>query len=266
MLELKPRYRVPRWLTEAQIKNPPATQFIRTHSGSYLDTARVDRSLAEEQFLEQTPWANPQHPVHAHGHMNNFHAQGGPLNLTTPAGQRRFVDANATNGSASTIEMMSNPPSAAAGPQQHGPDHFPSHDPVESPIPLNRVPSGGLFSRLNNRQDLERIQPTHSSSARSQAALLSGANLPGPSGPQKSTAMQSQSDQSSHGPQQAYHTVNSRRNNSLEALGSSKTHLAATLLGTSPNATGLPKSIGTDGLRPSPPTASVGGGGGRFGS
>src|ERR1700712_961894 len=91
-------------LTNVQIKNPPATQFIRTHSGSYLDTARADRSLAEEQFLEQTPWANPQHPVHAQTHMNAFHAQGGPLNLTTPAGQRRFVDANATNGSASTIE------------------------------------------------------------------------------------------------------------------------------------------------------------------
>ena len=252
-----------------QIKNPPATQFIRTHSSSYLDAARADRSLAEEQFLEQTPWANPQHPVHSQVQINSFHAQGGSLNLTTPAAQRRFVDANATNGSASTIEMMSNPPSSAAGPQHHALDHFPGYDPVDSPIPSNRAPSGSLFSRVSSRQDLERIQTTHSSSARSQAALLAGTSFQGPPIPQKMSEMQLQLDQSNHGPQQAIHNVAARMS-SLEASAGSRAHISASLLGNSPNSTGLPKSIGTEGMRPSPPrqpvTASVGGGGGRFGS
>ena len=29
------------------------------------------RTAAEEAFLEQTPWANPQHPIHHHHHHNN---------------------------------------------------------------------------------------------------------------------------------------------------------------------------------------------------
>jgi hypothetical protein len=116
---------------------------------------------------------------------------------------------------------------------------------------------------------LERIQTTHSSSARSQAALLAGANFQGPPVPQKLGEMQSQLEQSGHGPQQVINNVTARMS-SLEASAGSRAHISASLLGNSPNSTGLPKSMGTEGMRSSPPrqpvTASVGGGGGRFGS
>jgi hypothetical protein len=63
---------------------------------------------AEEAFLEQTPWANPQHPIHQHQHLSH-RAQSRILDssraptFATPAGQLRMVDVNAPNGSASTI-------------------------------------------------------------------------------------------------------------------------------------------------------------------
>jgi hypothetical protein len=225
-----------------------------------MEGNRADRSLAEEQFLEQTPWANPQHPVHAHVHVNNFHAQPGSVNLTTPATQRRFVDAIATNGSASTIEMISNPPSSAAR-GQYIPDHISTPDMVDSPVPPNRVLSSGLFRMGSNRQDLERIQTTHSSSARTQAAQVVAGIPQGPVASPKSM------ERFLHAPQ-AYQSVAARMNNSLEVLGGSRGHLPAGLLGNTPNGPGLSKSIGTEVLRPSPPrpvvAASVGGGG-RFG-
>lgn len=60
--------------------------------------------------MESTPWANPRHPSHQEARYGP-----GPSRLPsyqTPAGQRRVVDLTATNGSASTIEANSNPPSA----------------------------------------------------------------------------------------------------------------------------------------------------------
>ncbi|RDW81759.1 uncharacterized protein DSM5745_05316 [Aspergillus mulundensis] len=63
---------------------------------------------AEEAFLEQTPWANPQHPYHQHQHLSQ-RSQNRILDnsrvpaFATPAGQMRMVDVSAPNGSASTI-------------------------------------------------------------------------------------------------------------------------------------------------------------------
>lgn len=101
----------------------------------YNEPSRADRAAAEEQFLEQTPWANPHHPVHQHNH---FH--GNPSSqprvasglFATPAGQRRVVDIHAPNGSASTIEIASNPPSSAAHGQVHEPMHH--RDDADSPV------------------------------------------------------------------------------------------------------------------------------------
>lgn len=78
---------------------------------------------AEEAFLEQTPWANPQHPVHQHQHlshrpqnrvMDNSRAPA----FATPAGQMRMVDVSAPNGSASTIAENSSANNTPYGAEQ----------------------------------------------------------------------------------------------------------------------------------------------------
>lgn len=68
------------------------------------------RPEAEEHFLEQNPWANPQHPAH---HQHLMQRQITPS--VTPAGQRRLVDLTEPHGSASTIaEAQSGPDSSLA--------------------------------------------------------------------------------------------------------------------------------------------------------
>ncbi|KAL9069800.1 MAG: hypothetical protein Q9161_005259 [Pseudevernia consocians] len=71
------------------------------------------RPGAEEHFLEQNPWANPQHPAH---HQQRMHRQvSGLTPSSTPAGQRRLVDLSEPQGSASTIaEPQSGPNSSMA--------------------------------------------------------------------------------------------------------------------------------------------------------
>lgn len=79
---------------------------------TYNRTTTADEAAAEEQFLESTPWANPRHPSHQEARYG-----AGPSRVPsyqTPAGQRRVVDLTAPNGSASTIEANSNPPSSNA--------------------------------------------------------------------------------------------------------------------------------------------------------
>ena len=77
------------------------------------------RPAAEEHFLEQTPWANPQHPSH-HQQRQQMHRQVSALSRaatpsTTPAGQRRVIDLTEPQGSASTIaEPQSGPNSSMA--------------------------------------------------------------------------------------------------------------------------------------------------------
>lgn len=75
---------------------------------------------AEEEFLEQTPWANPKHPVHRqHAQQMNRELSDQPRtgnSFTTPAAQKRVIDLSAPNGSASTIpENPSAPTSSIAG-------------------------------------------------------------------------------------------------------------------------------------------------------
>ncbi|KAF2850681.1 hypothetical protein T440DRAFT_517986 [Plenodomus tracheiphilus IPT5] len=87
---------------------PPPPPSFRTYNR--LSTA--DEAAAEEQFLQSTPWANPRHPSHQD---TRFPADPSRISsYQTPAGQRRMVDLTAPNGSASTIEANSNPPSSNA--------------------------------------------------------------------------------------------------------------------------------------------------------
>ena len=84
---------------------------------TYNQRTTADEVAAESEFLESTPWANPRHPSHqeTRSQQESRFAPGTTRVATyqTPAGQRRIVDLNAPpNGSASTIEANSNPPSA----------------------------------------------------------------------------------------------------------------------------------------------------------
>jgi len=70
---------------------------------------------AEEQFLEQNPWANAQHPVHKLG-MSRQNSNRSPLDdsMVTPANRQRLADNSHPIGSASTIlENPSAPVSSA---------------------------------------------------------------------------------------------------------------------------------------------------------
>ncbi|KAF2400528.1 hypothetical protein EJ06DRAFT_556826 [Trichodelitschia bisporula] len=135
--------------------------------------------IAEERFLEQTPWANPNHPVHsqmhAHAHTLLHHAQQPPVptagsaSFRTPAAQRRTADPHATNGTGSTIEIMSNPPSSAPGTggPASGP-HFSerrqAREAAESPISASKRLSGGASlmkmsaAHAHHLQEIERAQ------------------------------------------------------------------------------------------------------------
>ncbi|KAL5362655.1 Sds3-like-domain-containing protein [Aspergillus floccosus] len=92
------------------------------------------RTAAEEAFLEQTPWANPQHPIHQQQQRPPSQVYENPraLAYTTPAAQKRVVDVNAPNGSASTIAENSsanNTPYGQEQPSQNlGPFANPDYD------------------------------------------------------------------------------------------------------------------------------------------
>lgn len=75
------------------------------------------RPGAEEHFLEQNPWANPQHPAHQ---QQRIYRQVSGLSRTatpssTPAGQR-LVDLTETQGSASTVAEPQSGPSSSMAP------------------------------------------------------------------------------------------------------------------------------------------------------
>jgi hypothetical protein len=68
----------------------------------------MSRPAAEEQFLEQNPWANPQHPVHQQQHIGRLSRQISDQTQIvganiTPVTQKSSVDTNRPSGSASTI-------------------------------------------------------------------------------------------------------------------------------------------------------------------
>ena len=91
----------------APIDGPP----IRPPNLSRIQSSLIGHArnnpIAEEQFLEQTPWANPQHPAHQQQHINpafrRFSHQQRPHSpYSTPAAQQRNSE-NVNHGSASTI-------------------------------------------------------------------------------------------------------------------------------------------------------------------
>lgn len=89
---------------------------VRTNLSTVANYPR-QKPAAEEQFLEQNPWANAQHPAHHQNHPFQRQASGVPRPdspAITPAAQRRIIDIAGHQDSASTItEPHSGPPSSA---------------------------------------------------------------------------------------------------------------------------------------------------------
>ena len=80
-----------------------------------MSSLQRQRTNADEQrFLEQTPWANPQHPAHTLSHKHSIFSR--PQSPTiTPIAQRRVIDSSALQESGSTIpEAQSGPASSIA--------------------------------------------------------------------------------------------------------------------------------------------------------
>ncbi|MCJ1246155.1 hypothetical protein MMC30_003360 [Trapelia coarctata] len=104
---------------------PP--QFTAIRMATSLSNLSRQRPAAEEQFLEQNPWANPHHPAH-HQNINTVHRQlslhSRPLSpFATPAAQRRTVDANALIGSASAIVALPSAQNSSMAPTPSSSDH-----------------------------------------------------------------------------------------------------------------------------------------------
>jgi hypothetical protein len=127
---------------------------------AFLNAANAEGTTAEAHFLEQNPWANPQHPAHAHAAYATLHGPAQVVNIATPAKQIRVASSVAAHDSASTIEMASNPPSSAVATHTVEP-----HSTLEIAESLNigmKVPSS--ISNLNMAKASERIPTSHSSS------------------------------------------------------------------------------------------------------
>ena len=122
-------------------------------------TASISQPAAEEQFLEQTPWANPQHPVHRHRLQMGRQPSNQSLSnesLTTPAQQQRTVDISAPTGSASTIvENVSAQVSSAINTPQ---DDQPEARNSGAAQPAYRVHSSSPFDTRQN-QHSSHIKP-----------------------------------------------------------------------------------------------------------
>ncbi|KAA6409729.1 MAG: transcriptional regulatory DEP1 [Lasallia pustulata] len=97
---------------------PNAAPPVRITLSASASLSRL-QPAAEEQFLEQNPWANAQHPAHQiyqHPQRQIYSLSGPPSPVSSPAAQRRITDVNVSNGSASTNAEQYSFPTSSIGP------------------------------------------------------------------------------------------------------------------------------------------------------
>ena len=134
-------------------------------------SSNVFRTAAEEAFLEQTPWANPQHPIHQQQAQHQFSQQHRPQgrafeppqisSFATPAAQKRVVDINAPNGSASTIPENVSAANSSANNTPYGIEQEPrhqNHGPFRHPDYDAELKSG-FRSQSSSPLDVRKSQP-----------------------------------------------------------------------------------------------------------
>ncbi|KXG47574.1 uncharacterized protein PGRI_014440 [Penicillium griseofulvum] len=155
---------------------PPRTTMSTMSSNAFRS--------AEEAFLERTPWANPQHPIHQQQqqqqqqHSQLPRPQGRtfehpqPSSYATPAAQKRMVDINAPNGSASTIPENASAANSSANNTPYGMDHDPRHQtqgPFRNPDYDGDHRKSGFRSLSSSPLDVRKSQPhlTHALEHRS---------------------------------------------------------------------------------------------------
>lgn len=148
------------------------------------------RTAAEEAFLEQTPWANPQHPIHQqqaqHQYPQSHRPQGRAFeppnssSFATPAAQKRVVDVNAPNGSASTIPENASAANSSANNTPYGIEQDPRHPHHQGPwrnpdYDMDR--KSGFRSQSSSPLDVRKSQPhpSHTLEHRSPVADVSSA-------------------------------------------------------------------------------------------
>jgi hypothetical protein len=90
-----------------------------------------DSRIAEEQFLERTPWANPQHPAHGNAIPNNFGTQRQSFDVPP-------IVSNLNSGPAGTSppQPLEPPVPQPASPLQPRPQYLPVQAMPQAPPPL----------------------------------------------------------------------------------------------------------------------------------
>ena len=154
-----------------------------------LSTLARPRPAAEEQFLEQTPWANPQHPLHQRVNPAQRQISQGarPFSpFSTPASRRPLADPDAANGSASTIAVLHSTQGSSVAPTPMTVEPVvPHQQSVGMPFESNRTP--GSPARRNGRAPYEGELPGRGRSSivmeddqASQVAALDSVKSPEP--------------------------------------------------------------------------------------
>ncbi|KAL8952076.1 MAG: hypothetical protein Q9222_001987 [Ikaeria aurantiellina] len=105
------------------------------------------KSTAEEHFLEQNPWANPQHPAHLHRQASALSRTASPL--AAPLLAKQPSESNLVSMSSSTPAEKRPRPKVSAAPISHTKQHTRNTNAVEDRIDagLAQVPQAATSSK-----------------------------------------------------------------------------------------------------------------------
>ncbi|KAJ5082041.1 hypothetical protein N7532_011084 [Penicillium argentinense] len=186
-IAVESRATAPRQSSSSTLPQPRGT--MSAMSSNMFRTA----AAAEEAFLEHTPWANPQHPIHQqqaqqHQYTQHQRPQGRPFeapqasSFATPAAQKRVVDVNAPNGSASTIPENASAANSSANNTPYGIEQDPRNS-NQGPwrnLDYDIERKSGFRSQSSSPLDVRKSQPhpAHGLEHRSPATDISSARNP----------------------------------------------------------------------------------------
>lgn len=147
------------------------------------DAVRIAQASAEERFLEQTPWANPQHPAHNRIHVRSSTQTPHFTNnsFITPAAQQRRADTSgATNSSGTNGEVATNSFSSATTPAIPSSASIDQVQPREFKKSPTIQATNGAFKTPTNRHTATTKQDSsisHLSSSAEASRILSKTGL-----------------------------------------------------------------------------------------
>ena len=129
---------------------------------------RQRSNIDEQRFLEQTPWANPQHPAHTLSHSQSVFSR--PQSPTiTPAVHRRVTDSTIHESGSTLPDAASAPTSsilptpASADPSTHPIRAFRNYTPSQNPEPTPSkqitAPSAYTFLETGSKRGSGRRNP-----------------------------------------------------------------------------------------------------------